>query len=141
LLHCEKNQLNTLPYTLPPALTSLFCYKNRLTTLPDTLPTGLREFYCFHNQLTTLPPIHTTLDQFWFRDNNAFPDSEPHENIYDYIDRINTIAERINTIAEAASQKRIVARCALIFEELAQKVWHPSRVERRMLLGVDMEDM
>jgi len=24
---------------------------------------------------------------------------------------------------------------------LAQTVWHPSRVERRMLAGVDMEDM
>jgi hypothetical protein len=29
----------------------------------------------------------------------------------------------------------------MIFEELAQKVWHPSRVERLMLAGVDMEDM
>jgi hypothetical protein len=30
---------------------------------------------------------------------------------------------------------------ALVFEELAQKVWHPQRVERLMLAGVDMEDM
>jgi len=43
--------------------------------------------------------------------------------------------------AEADSKERIVARCALYFEELAQTVWHPSRVERRMLAGVDMEDM
>jgi len=35
---------------------------------------------------------------------------------------------RVNAFAEAASQERIVARCALYFEELAQMVWHPSRV-------------
>jgi hypothetical protein len=34
-----------------------------------------------------------------------------------------------------------VQRCALVFEELAKTVWHPQRVERLMLAGVDMEDM
>jgi hypothetical protein len=48
---------------------------------------------------------------------------------------------RVNAFAEAASQGRIVQRCALYFEELAQTVWHPSRVERQILAGVDMEDM
>jgi len=43
--------------------------------------------------------------------------------------------------AEAESKERIVTRCALYFEELAKKVWHPQRVERLMLAGVDMEDM
>jgi len=85
---------------------------NRLTTLPQTLPTGL-SFTC---------------------SNNNFPDMEDDESIPDYV-------ARINTIAEAASKERIIQRCALYFEELAQKVWHPSRVERQMLAGVDMEDM
>jgi len=89
--------------------------------------------YCSHNQLTTLPQIHTNLVAFWYN-NNAFPDRNLNETNYDYIDRINAIAE-------VASKERIVARCALVFEELAQTVWHPSRVERRMLAGVDMEDM
>jgi len=48
---------------------------------------------------------------------------------------------RVNANAEAASQDRIVQRCALVFEELVQKVWYPSRVERLMLAGVDMEVM
>jgi len=80
--------------------------------LPQTLPTGL-SFTC---------------------SNNNFPDMEDDESIPDYV-------ARVNAIAEAASQERIVQRCALVFEELAQKVWHPSRVERQMLAGVDMEDM
>jgi len=58
--------------------------------------------------------------------------------MHDYIARVKAIAD---AKAEAESKERIVARCALYFEELAKKVWHPQRVERRMLAGVDMEDM
>ena len=133
-LYCDNNQLLSLPDTLPPALTSFFCNSNRLTTLPDTLPADLTTLYCSHNQLTTLPKtLPADLRQFWCA-NNAFPDRDNDEKLYEYI-------FRINTIAEAASKERIVTRCALYFEELAQKVWHPSRVERLMLAGVDMEEM
>jgi len=86
---------------------------NQLTTLPETLPIGLTIFTC---------------------SNNNFPDIEDDESIPDYV-------ARVNAIAETASKERITQRCALVFEELAQKVWHPSRVERLMLGGVDMEDM
>jgi hypothetical protein len=65
---------------------------------------------------------------------NAFPDLEYNESRYEHI-------HRVNAIAEAASKERIVQRCALVFEELAKTVWHPQRVERLMLAGVDMEDM
>jgi len=85
---------------------------NRLTTLPQTLPISL--------SLTC--------------SNNNFPDIEDDESIPDYV-------ARVNAFAEAASRERIVARCAFYFEELAQKVWHPQRVERLMLAGVDMEEM
>jgi hypothetical protein len=91
----------------------LFCSDNQLTTLPDTLPTGLNIFSCYKNN---------------------FPDIDDDEPVADFV-------ARVNAIAEAASQDRIVTRCGRIFEELAQTVWHPSRVERRMLAGVDMEDM
>ncbi|NDC31785.1 MAG: hypothetical protein EBZ58_12820, partial [Bacteroidetes bacterium] len=112
-LYVSDNQLTTLPDTLPPALTSFFCNSNRLTTLPDTLPAGLTNLYCW---------------------NNNFPDREVNESIPEYVARVNAFAEK-------ASKDRIVARCACVFEELAQTVWHPSRVERLMLLGMDMEDM
>jgi len=65
---------------------------------------------------------------------NNFPNKEYEEPIPEYV-------ARVNAIAETESKDRIVARCALYFEELAKKVWHPSRVERLMLAGVDMEDM
>jgi hypothetical protein len=65
---------------------------------------------------------------------NYIPRRNNQESIPEYVARVNAIAEK-------ASKDRIVSRCALVFEELAQTVWHPSRVEKRMLAGVDMEDM
>jgi len=103
----------SLPETLPAGLTELFCYGNQLTRLPETLPADLEVLSC-----------------------EANPFSPPHkygESIAEYVARA--------VVAETASRERIVQRCALVFEELAKAVWHPSRVERRMLLGVDMEDM
>jgi len=133
-LDCSHNRLTRLPDTLPAGLTLLCCSNNQLTTLHDTLPTGLIVLYCSHNHLTTLPnSLPTTLALFCCEYNN-FPEGEYNEETEDYV-------ARINAIAETASQERIVQRCALVFEELAQTVWHPSRVERRMLEGVDMEDM
>ena len=111
-LHLSWLGLTELP-ELPEGLRSLYCQGNLLTRLPDTLPAGLRAFHCYGNNL---------------------PAMEDDESIPDYV-------ARVNAIAEAASQERIIQRCAVFFEELAQKVWHPSRVERLMLAGVDMEEM
>ena len=133
-LYYNSNRLTTLSDTLPATLQFLYCNSNRLTTLPDTLPTGLRVFYCSHNQLTTLPEtLPADFTQFWCS-NNAFPNRDNDEKLYEYI-------HRVNAIAETASKERITQRCALYFEELAKTVWHPQRVERLMLAGVDMEDM
>jgi len=130
--------LSTLGLTelpeLPAGLTTLYCSENQITRLPETLPADLQLLNCMSNQLTTLPktlPIGITI---FTCSNNNFPDIEDDETIPDYV-------ARVNAIAEAASQERIVARCGLVFEELAKKVWHPLRVERLMLAGVDMEDM
>ena len=110
---CSYNQLTTLPETLPAGLTRLYCNNNQLTTLPDTLPVALTELYCYSNNL---------------------PGRPKDESIPDYV-------ARVKAIAEAASKERITQRCALYFEELVKKVWHPQRVELLMLAGVDMEDM
>jgi hypothetical protein len=86
---------------------------NQLTTLPETLPVSLTIFTC---------------------SNNNFPDIEDDESIPDYV-------ARVHAVAETASKERITQRCALYFEELVKNVWHPQRVERLMMAGVDMEDM
>jgi Leucine-rich repeat (LRR) protein len=126
--------LTRLPDTLPAGLTQLSCYDNQLTTLPETLPAALTDLYCNNNQLTTLPDtLPAGLTTLYCYSNNL-PDRKYEEPIPVYV-------ARVNAIAEAASRERIVQRCALVFEELAKTVWHPQRVERLMLAGVDMEDM
>jgi hypothetical protein len=133
-LSCFHNQLTKIPDTLPVGLMELCCYNNCLTRLPDTLPAGLINLSCSHNQLTTLPDtLPASLVSLYTRGNHL-PDRPEDESIPDYL-------ARAKAIAEAASKERIVQRCGRIFEELAQKVWHPSRVERLMLAGVDMEEM
>jgi hypothetical protein len=91
MLYCHNNQLTTLPDTLPAGLTTLWFDNNQLMTLPKILPAGLTELYCHRNNL---------------------PYREDSESIPDYV-------ARMKAITEAASKERIVARCALVFEELA----------------------
>jgi hypothetical protein len=133
-LYCGENHLATLPDTLPAGLTELYCYENQLTRLPDTLPAGLTNLKCDGNQLTTLPQTLPAVLTIFTCSNNNFPDIEYDESIPDYV-------ARVNAFAEADSRERITQRCALYFEELSQKVWHPQRVERLMLAGVDTEEM
>jgi effector-binding domain-containing protein len=59
---------------------------------------------------------------------------EDEETIPDYVARVKAFVEK-------KSKDRIVARCALYFQEMMEVAWHPSRVEQWMLAGVDMEDM
>jgi hypothetical protein len=59
---------------------------------------------------------------------------EDNETTPDYV-------ARVKAFTEAESRERIVALCALYFQELTEVAWHPSRVEQWMLAGVDMEDM
>ena len=133
-LDCDNNCLTSLPETLPAALTLLHCCTNRLTLLPDTLPSGLRYLECKDNHLIRFPENLPTSLVGLDSAGNYLPIRDSEESIPEYV-------ARVNAIAESASKDRIVQRCGLYFEELAQNVWHPSRVERRMLLGVDMEDM
>jgi len=132
--YCHGNRLTRLPDTLPSTLVVLDCSNNQLTRLPDTLPEGLEELWCHYNELTTLPDtLPKGLTMLYCYGNNL---SRREEN-----ESIQAYAARVNAEAEAESRERITERCEAIFEELAQKMWHPSRVEQLMLAGVDMEDM
>jgi len=39
------------------------------------------------------------------------------------------------------SRDRCELRCSIYKEEIMMKVWHPSRVERLLEMGYDVEDM
>lgn len=56
-LHCQDNELTSLPISLPPNLYHLNCNANRLTHLPRILPAKLRWLLCSGNELSELPEL------------------------------------------------------------------------------------
>ena len=124
-------ELTELP-ELPNTLTQLYCHNNNLTKLPE-LPKTLTTLYCFNNNLTELPKLPKTL-RFLSCKGNHFPNNKVDESIPDYM-------KRYHAFQELKSKERIIHRCSLYFEELMMKAWHPDRVEKWMLAGVDMEEM
>lgn len=42
---------------------------------------------------------------------------------------------------EDASKLRLQERCKQVKEEIMMRAWHPSRVEKLLLAGYDIEDM
>ena len=54
-LHCQYNELTSLPSVLPPNLYHLNCESNRLKHLPSILPDTLRWLICSWNNLSELP--------------------------------------------------------------------------------------
>ena len=149
ILNCSGNPLQTLP-PLPDGLIELRCRNTMLTVLPK-LPASLRYLMCHHNSIRCVDPLPASLGYldcssnpdlanidvypstltFIFCSDTGLPSRFPQEGMRRYIQRL----------AEHSERKRTVARRNMIHEDLMMKVWHPSRVERLMLAGVDMEDM
>lgn len=70
------------------------------------------------------------------------------EETIDIVDVTPEMVQCINTrilnwteMLERESKERCVKRCAQHKEHIMMKVWRPSRVERLLDMGYDMEDM
>ena len=127
-LRCDQNQLSCLPL-LPHRLHILRCDKNSLVSLPP-LPESLRVLWCHQNCLTTLPVLPTQLTDLSCAENRLIPPlykESPHH----YEGRLR----------EHESKMRIHSRVKQYKEELMMNRWHPSRVERLLNAGLDIEDM
>jgi hypothetical protein len=59
----------------------------------------------------------------------------------DVVQHINTRILNWTEMLEREIKERCVKRCAQHKEHIMIKVWHPSRVERLLDMGYDMEDM
>jgi hypothetical protein len=91
---------------------SLACWENELSYLPE----GLRDNIILYSNGNKLPEIYMD------------------ESIPEYIWRVN-VAER------QKSKARTVERCGKYFEEMMEVAWHPSRVKKWLLAGINFEDM
>ena len=120
-LRCDHNELTELP-PLPSKLQTLRCDQNCLTSLPD-LPESLRSLWCDNNNLTSLPLLPTQLVNLWCEGNRLLP-RLPNESHKEY-----------------ESKLRIICRLKTYKEDLMMNRWHPSRVEKLLVLGYDIEDM
>ena len=123
-LRCDHNELTKLP-PLPAKLRTLRCDQNYLTSLPD-LPESLRTLWCDNNQLTSLPLLPTDLFELCCHGNQLLPRLSK-ESPKEYESRLQKV--------------RIICRVKTYKEDLMMNRWHPSRVEKLLEAGYDIEDM
>jgi Leucine-rich repeat (LRR) protein len=133
---CDCNQLTSLP-ELPFHLTYLSCSCNQLTSLPS-LPHGLTRLYCSSNELETLPELPSTLvglacvlpynDQIYIS-NEMTPE------------QVQELNQENEKWMDPYKKERCMERCAQYKEEIMMKAWHPSRIEKLIEMGYDVEDM
>jgi hypothetical protein len=129
----DFNCLTALP-KLPPSLTHISCAANNLTSLPS-LPHGLEKLYCSNNPLESLPELPSSLTGLTYK--------LPHNKervVYNPL--TPEIVQQLNDVwMEPQRRDRCMERCAIYKEEIMMRVWHPSRVEKLLKMGYDIEDM
>lgn len=138
VLRCTFNHLTSLP-PLPTTLRILDCVANRIQWLP-WLPDHLRVLYCNENPLEALPELPRDLGYLMcdmpYGEQVELVDTTPEE-----IHRINTEMWKWTEKMEQQSKARCMARCAIYKEQIMMKVWHPTRIEKMLEMGYDVEDM
>jgi len=147
-ISCYSNPLTTLP-TLPLELEELTCYSSTLTSLP-TLPPNLRRLICLGNPLETLPELPSTLQQLRAELPIYYEEAKELQHggrmIYDglwpeMVAAVNSMIVRAAAYSHQESKERCTTRCSTYKEQIMMKAWHPSRVEKLIEMGYDIEDM
>jgi hypothetical protein len=127
----------------------LHCHFCSLTSLP-TLPTNLCELNCIINPLETLPELPSTLECLkatlpWVEDleeNVRFGGPRIYYELCpEMVGVVNQLVRAAAALTHRQSKKRCNSRCAKYKEEIMMKAWHPSRMEKLLEMGYDVEDM
>ena len=155
-LDCDDNQLKSLP-PLPRQLWILNCIRNRLTSLPN-FPASLNCINCDSNHISLLPPLPERLISLSCRKNpfDIFPelplgllrvvydihiDKTPLEYIDLSPERVQQLNREIQQWMLRKSKERTNERCKTYKEQIMMKAWHPTRVQKLLEMGYDIEDM
>ena len=158
-LVCNRNYLTSLPplpdalqelcfdhnyitqlAEIPSHLTSLSCCWNQLTSLPS-LPHGLESLFCFANPLETMPEFPSTLVYLVCTLPHTNERYAPLRMTPDMIQQVNRDTQAWTNYLIQESKERSLKRCKEYKEEIMMKAWHPSRVEKLLEMGYDIEDM
>jgi hypothetical protein len=136
---CVNNHLTILP-SLPQTMQYLDCSKNNIQILPP-LPHDLIVLNCEENPTETLPELPLSL--------TSINCEMPFDNTYlelknmtpETVRRINDEVRYGMKVLAEESKERSLRRCKSYKEEIMMKAWHPSRVEKLLEMGYEMEDM
>lgn len=163
-LTLTNNQIQSLPL-LPKRLMFLNIEGNPITELPD-LPRGLNLLRASYCMLTSLPSLPRNLQYLHVAFNNLYRLPELPDGLIMIDIRENKIHElpylpeslqqlmisgnpslqkyfgkTLGQIRDAVKQRIAKERCRIFKEELMMVVWHPRRVEKLVMAGIDFEDM
>jgi hypothetical protein len=136
---CSTNHLTSLP-ELPDSLQYLDCNTNHIRNIPS-LPVGFVTLGCEKNPLETLPELPPNLT-------GLTCDLPMYDHTIDLRQMAPETVQTLNKDIQAwtnnliqESKKRSLTRCKEYKEEIMMKTWHPSRVEKLLEMGYDIEDM
>jgi hypothetical protein len=136
---CSTNHLTSLP-ELPDSLQYLDCNTNHIRILPS-LPVGFVTLGCEKNPLETLPELPPGLT-------GLTCDLPMYDHTMDLRQMAPETVQTLNKDIQAwtnkliqESKERSLTRCKEYKEEIMMKAWHPSRVEKLLEMGYDIEDM
>jgi primosomal protein N'' len=93
-----------------------------------------------------LPELPSTLQELRSELLICDEDKQGSPMIYNWmsprlVETVNQIIRKAETFSTRKSKERCMKRCAQYKEEIMMKAWHPSRVEKLLHMGYDVEDM
>jgi hypothetical protein len=100
--------------------------------------------------LETLPELPSTLQQLRAELPIYYEEAKELQHggqmIYnglwpDMVAAVNSMVVRAAEYSHQQSKKRCTTRCSTYKEQIMMKAWHPSRVEKLIEMGYDIEDM
>jgi len=59
----------------------------------------------------------------------------------DMVESVNEGVRNAAALTHRESKRRCNKRCAIYKEQIMMKAWHPSRIEKLIEMGYDIEDM
>ena len=136
---CATNRLTSLP-KLPDSIQYLDCNTNHIRILPS-LPVGFVTLGCEKNPLETLPELPPGLT-------GLTCDLPMYDHTMDLRQMAPETVQCLNKDIRAwanyliqESKERSLKRCKEYKEEIMMKAWHPTRVQKLLEMGYDIEDM
>jgi hypothetical protein len=143
VLICSENLLTFLP-ELPITLQNIECNRNKIYFLPS-LPQGILSLNIKNNPLEILPEFPHHMIRLTYDLPNSKQTGKRHVELYaltpERVQMINKDIKAITIDMNQESRERVLQRCKIYKEEIMMKVWHPSRVEKLLKMGYDIEDM